>query len=177
MRCITHKMNGYVCEVCGMTARQIAQQPCDHPPACYELDDNGRSSCRWCEQNAGYELANNALRAQLRKLSIVVKEGATLNLTVPAVGYMEVCEGGTVVMRGVPAPVTECRPESERKPTAEGIRRYPEAPVGYYTDDHFDRESWRPCTCTPDCPASCKGACGCDACSTAYSDFLSSRGE
>ena len=30
-----------------------------------------------------------------------------------------------------------------------------------------------PCICTEECPADCKGQCGCEACSNAYSDFLS----
>lgn len=32
-----------------------------------------------------------------------------------------------------------------------------------------------PCTCSKDCPYACKGACGCQACGEAYSDFMSSE--
>lgn len=31
-----------------------------------------------------------------------------------------------------------------------------------------------PCTCPVSCTSSCKGECGCEACSCAYSDYLSS---
>lgn len=59
---------------------------------------------------------------------------------------------------------------SKQEPTAEGIRRYP--PDGRYT---VNDEEGTPCTCKPECPAACKGGCGCDACSEAYGDFLSSE--
>ncbi len=48
------------------------------------------------------------------------------------------------------------------EPTEEGKLRY--APTGYYDEI--------PCTCKPECPDACKGECGCEACATAYSDFL-----
>ena len=54
---------------------------------------------------------------------------------------------------------------SDKKPTEEGINRYP--PDGVY-------EGFA-CTCKPECPLSCKGQCGCDACCAAYSDFLSTE--
>lgn len=44
-----------------------------------------------------------------------------------------------------------------------GKRRY--GPSGSYEGT--------PCTCQDNCPPSCKGECGCLACSMAYSDFLS----
>lgn len=57
------------------------------------------------------------------------------------------------------------------KPTEEGKERWPMD--GYY--------GLQPCTCTPECPADCKGmkstGCksedGCLACHTSYMDFLS----
>ena len=51
--------------------------------------------------------------------------------------------------------------QDEAKPTKRGIEEYP--PDGFY-------EGY-PCTCTEDCIGSCKGDCGCRACSAAYSDF------
>lgn len=52
------------------------------------------------------------------------------------------------------------------EPTEEGRNRYADhCPPGYYDGV--------PCTCKPECPNACKGECGCDACRTAYSDFLS----
>jgi hypothetical protein len=48
-------------------------------------------------------------------------------------------------------------------PTKEGMRRHD--PTGFY--DGF------PCTCKSECAPDCKGECGCSACQTAYSDFLS----
>lgn len=49
-----------------------------------------------------------------------------------------------------------------KKPTEEGLRRYP--PDGMYED--------RPCTCTECCPPACKGECGCYACASAYCDAM-----
>lgn len=46
------------------------------------------------------------------------------------------------------------------------------------TSSEVEREGYAglPCTCTSDCPtAACKGGCGCEACSAAYGDFLSSE--
>lgn len=48
-------------------------------------------------------------------------------------------------------------------PTCDGIKKYP--PNGIY-------EGYA-CTCFATCPTACKGQCGCEACSAAYSDFLS----
>ncbi len=45
-------------------------------------------------------------------------------------------------------------------------------PDGLYTANGWDT----PCTCDPDCPNPCKGGCGCEACTEAYGDFLSSQG-
>ena len=59
----------------------------------------------------------------------------------------------------------------ESRPTEEGLLRY--EPNGLYTANGNDTS----CTCEPSCPDPCKGGCGCDACSEAYGDFLSSQGE
>ena len=45
-------------------------------------------------------------------------------------------------------------------------------PDGLYTANGNNT----PCTCDPDCPYTCKGGCGCEACTEAYGDFLSSQG-
>lgn len=50
--------------------------------------------------------------------------------------------------------------DSRPVPTEEGKRRW--EPDGYYDGD--------PCTCKPECPAACKGQCGCEGCRTAYND-------
>ena len=42
-------------------------------------------------------------------------------------------------------------------------RRWP--PDGFYDG--------KPCTCPVTCGDACKGECGCEACRTAYADFLS----
>jgi len=53
---------------------------------------------------------------------------------------------------------------SPYKPTLKGKINYPDTD-GYYEEI--------PCTCEYNCPYNCKGQCGCEACSAAYSDFLS----
>ena len=60
-------------------------------------------------------------------------------------------------------------------PTDEGKRRYP--PTGIYTGgfDETNRDMWRVCTCTVQCPDPCTGACGCAACTMAYNDYLSAE--
>lgn len=61
---------------------------------------------------------------------------------------------------------------SEVLPTEIGRRNYP--PDGYYTAN-WDNV---PCTCRfEECLKSCKGGCGCKACSDAYGDYLSSQGD
>lgn len=58
-------------------------------------------------------------------------------------------------------------------PTEEGKKRFP--PNGFYCGDFSDNpEWWEPCTCKRECPDPCKGSCGCKACGTEYSDYLSS---
>ena len=47
-------------------------------------------------------------------------------------------------------------------PTIEGLQRY--------DNDYYEGEA---CISEPTCPSNCKGECGCEACCTAYSDFLS----
>lgn len=47
-------------------------------------------------------------------------------------------------------------------PTPEGFLKYTQ---GFYEGI--------PCTCKGDCGFTCKGQCGCDACRSAYEDFLS----
>ena len=59
----------------------------------------------------------------------------------------------------------------ESHPTEEGKRRY--EPDGLYTVNG----NATPCTCVSACPTACKGGCGCDACSEAYGDYLSSQGD
>ncbi len=54
-------------------------------------------------------------------------------------------------------------------PTETGKDRYD--PDGLYNVNGNNT----PCTCDPDCPSACKGGCGCEACSEAYGDFLSSQ--
>lgn len=49
------------------------------------------------------------------------------------------------------------------KPSERGKELHP--PFGYYDGI--------PCTCLKECSYFCKGACGCEACKTAFSDFLS----
>lgn len=56
-----------------------------------------------------------------------------------------------------------------KKPTAEGVKRYP--PDGLYQANG----DGTPCTCVPSCPNPCKGQCGCEACREAYGDFLSNE--
>jgi hypothetical protein len=57
------------------------------------------------------------------------------------------------------------------EPSTEGLRRYP--PDGRYCEND---DPGSPCTCSPECKSDCKGGCGCEACSEAYGDFLSSQG-
>ena len=70
-------------------------------------------------------------------------------------------------------PLCEFREENSRRSvliqtaSEEGKRRW--MPYGIYDDKYA-------CTCTPTCPKPCKGDCGCDACSTAYGDYLSTPG-
>ena len=59
-----------------------------------------------------------------------------------------------------------------RTPTKEGVLRYP--PDGRYVANGDDSNAPF-CTCSPSCPADCKGQCECEACSDAYGDFLSSE--
>lgn len=49
------------------------------------------------------------------------------------------------------------------KPSERGKELHP--PFGYYDGI--------PCTCLKECSHFCKGTCGCEACKTAFSDFLS----
>lgn len=50
-----------------------------------------------------------------------------------------------------------------QQPTAEGLLRYADyTPPGYYEE--------LPCTCNPECPPACTGACGCAACRAAFYD-------
>ena len=54
-------------------------------------------------------------------------------------------------------------PRKPLEPTEEGKRRY--GPNGY---------KGVPCTCTQQCPNPCDGKkCSCDACSYAFSEFMS----
>lgn len=48
-------------------------------------------------------------------------------------------------------------------------------PPDWYNEDrdYFDGDEYHKCTCTDECPPQCTGKCGCKACSTSYSDFLS----
>lgn len=64
-------------------------------------------------------------------------------------------------------------------PSDEALRRYPGAePPGHY-DDGVDEPHL--CACVPDCAIPCKGGAlcqaepACEACSTAYADYLSCR--
>lgn len=51
-------------------------------------------------------------------------------------------------------------------PSAKGMEKYPDEPIGYYDG--------LPCTCLDSCRSACKGqACGCEACNASYQDFLS----
>lgn len=60
---------------------------------------------------------------------------------------------------------TEQKPDQRKVlPSATGRERYP--PDGLYDGEY-------PCTCRPECSDPCKGECGCEACRTRYSDFLS----
>lgn len=56
-------------------------------------------------------------------------------------------------------------------PTKTGKEKYPETEGCYIVND-----SYTPCTCTPECSYTCKGKCGCEACSEAYGDYLGSQG-
>lgn len=72
-----------------------------------------------------------------------------------------------------PSTAVKLRREDETEsiqPTAEGMRRY--WPDGCYSANDTPGT---PCTCVERCPAPCKGQCGCEACSEAYGDFLSSE--
>ena len=74
-----------------------------------------------------------------------------------AAGYMPLDIATKIIQR--------CAEEFSRKhPTAEGLRRYPDATEGYWEDI--------PCTCQPDCPDPCRGGCGCSACNNAYMDAI-----
>lgn len=54
-------------------------------------------------------------------------------------------------------------------PTKKGKEKYPDEPIGYYTANGLN---WKtPCTCKEECSFSCRGECGCSACSEAYQDF------
>jgi hypothetical protein len=57
--------------------------------------------------------------------------------------------------------------DSRQPPSEEGLRRYP--PDGLY-----DHEV--PCTCQAECPPTCKGQCGCEACAAAYGDVAFDMG-
>jgi hypothetical protein len=57
----------------------------------------------------------------------------------------------------------EARVFDKRKPSLIGECKYPNT-WGYYED--------LACTCGVMCKDTCKGECGCSACSTAYSDQL-----
>lgn len=63
-------------------------------------------------------------------------------------------------------------------PTPEGLHRYPHT-QGYHpdlsaADTAPDRES--PCTCTAACSPRCAGACGCPACSLAFTIYCDEAG-
>lgn len=61
------------------------------------------------------------------------------------------------------------------RPSAEGMKRYPETggyydiPEGFLAEGEGEPTSNRqPCTCAEPCPSDCSGECGCDACSWRY---------
>lgn len=60
--------------------------------------------------------------------------------------------------------------KSTNNPSDEGMKRYP--PNGRY---EANSTPGTPCTCKETCPSDCKGGCGCEACSEAYGDYLSSQ--
>ncbi len=57
------------------------------------------------------------------------------------------------------------------KPTAEGLKRYPET-AGY----NVDLASPIPCVCNPACGLRCAGECGCEACSVQFTKFCEASG-
>lgn len=50
------------------------------------------------------------------------------------------------------------------KPTAEGVKRYPQH--GFTEDGYYIADSGEhiPCTCAAACREECEGECGCEAC-------------
>jgi hypothetical protein len=67
---------------------------------------------------------------------------------------------------------------TDTKPTAEGLRRYPET-QGYHPDRsqegaHPDLEL--PCTCEKTCASRCAGECGCSACEMQFQEFADEAG-
>ena len=62
--------------------------------------------------------------------------------------------------------------EKKLRPTKEGLKRYDDGIYkGGFPEE--DKEMWTFCTCKKSCEPSCKGKCGCEACSLSYNDFLS----
>jgi hypothetical protein len=64
------------------------------------------------------------------------------------------------------------------EPTSEGLHRYPHT-QGYHSDlsaadTQPDRD--QPRTCTASCAPRCSGACGCPACSLAFTIFCDEAG-
>ena len=67
--------------------------------------------------------------------------------------------------------VRECLPDETARQDAIKLRCWDEGRLEEpMSENDYNGEK---CTCKEDCPKVCKGGCGCTACRTAYSDFLS----